>query len=93
MIAHQRALNWVDLFEIALQEHLKTEEIAKLAQQVSSELRSKGRHAEASRVLLEYGRDVKNAVVALSEGAEFAEALRIVGRMLWRISISCHLRS
>lgn len=41
-------------------------------------LKSKGRHAEAGRVLLEYGRNVKAAVYALSEGALFAEALRLV---------------
>lgn len=41
-------------------------------------LQSKGRHADAGRVLLEYGRNVKGAVSALTEGGLFSEALRLV---------------
>ena len=78
MIAHQRALTWQELFEIAMTQQLNAQEIGQLAQNVASALRTKGRHAEAGRVLVEYGRDVKEAVVVLSEGNEFSEAIRIV---------------
>lgn len=78
MIAHQRALTWQELFEIAMTQQLNAQEIGQLAQNVASALRTKGRHAEAGRVLVEYGRDVKEAVVVLSEGSEFSEAIRIV---------------
>lgn len=44
----------------------------------TEDLRGKARHAEAGRVLLEYGRDVKGAVSVLSEGGLFSEALRLV---------------
>lgn len=78
MIAHQKALTWQELFDIAMSQQLNAQEIGQLAQNVASALRTKGRHAEAGRVLVEYGRDVKEAVVVLSEGNEFSEAVRIV---------------
>ena len=37
MIAHQRALTWVELFDIALQEKLTGDEIAQLAENVAGE--------------------------------------------------------
>lgn len=44
-------------------------------------LSSKKRHSEAARVLLDYSKDVRQAVIALVQGNEFSEARRIV---------SCH---
>lgn len=38
MIAHQRALTWVELFDIALQEKLTGDEIAQLADNVAGML-------------------------------------------------------
>lgn len=52
--------------------------ITKLIALYADGLKSKNRWAEAGRVLLEYARDVKGAVEALSSGGDFAEALRIV---------------
>ena len=78
MIAYQRALIWIDLFDIAHQEQMNADEIAQLAQSMSSSLKGKGRHVEAGRVLLDYGRDVRAAVATLCEGSGFSEALRIV---------------
>lgn len=89
MVAHQRALTWVELFEIALKEELSAEEIGTLAQNTAEALKGKGRYAEAGRVLLEYGRDVKGAVAALSEGNDFAEAMRIVSVLLRYALGSC----
>lgn len=87
MAAHQRALTWAELFEIALKEEISAEEIGTLAQNTAESLRSKGRFGEAGRVLLEYGRDVKGAVAALSDGNDFAEAMRIVGLVLKQLMV------
>jgi elongator complex protein 1 len=78
MIAHQRALTWRELFDIAVTEQLSAEELATLAEHVGDALKAKGRHAEAGQVFLDYAKDVKNAVIVLSDGNEFAEAIRIV---------------
>lgn len=39
MVAHQKALTWVELFDIALQEKLSGEEIAQLAERVAGTYR------------------------------------------------------
>lgn len=39
---------------------------------------SKKRFADAARVLLDYAKDVRHAVIALVEGNSFSEARRIV---------------
>jgi len=41
-------------------------------------LASRGRHLEAAQLYLEYTQDVDSAVHAVSSGADFAEAYRIV---------------
>lgn len=40
MVAHQKALTWVELFDIALQEKLTGDEIAKLAENVAGKYRN-----------------------------------------------------
>lgn len=39
MVAHQKALTWAELFDIALQEKLSGDEIARLAENVAGEYR------------------------------------------------------
>jgi elongator complex protein 1 len=46
---------------------------------IVEDLVSKKRHPEAARVLLDYGKDVREAVVALVAGNGFSEARRVVG--------------
>jgi elongator complex protein 1 len=46
------------------------------------DLVSKKRHAEAARVLLDYGKDVREAVIALVGGNAFSEARRVVECLL-----------
>jgi elongator complex protein 1 len=43
------------------------------------DLVSKKRHPEAARVLLDYAKDVREAVAALVAGNGFSEARRLVG--------------
>lgn len=78
MIAHQRALTWRELFNIAINEGLSEDDLATLAENVGDALKAKGRHAEAGRVFLDYAKDVKNAVIVLSDGNDFSEAIRVV---------------
>lgn len=42
------------------------------------DLMSKKRHLEAGQVLLEYAKDVRQAVIAFVEGSHFSEARRVV---------------
>jgi elongator complex protein 1 len=46
--------------------------------EVADHLASRGRRVEASRVLVEYAKDIDAAVDVLCRGAEFAEAYRLV---------------
>lgn len=77
MAAYQLGLHWQELFTLALTERRSGSEIKQLALSVASALRSKRRFADAGRVLLEYARDVEQAVEALVEGALLSEAVRL----------------
>ena len=81
MVAYQRSLAWQQLFHLALVEKRPAGEIKQLAVEVAESLVTHRRHAEAGKVLLEYGRDVEAAVGALVEGNLFADAIRLVS---WR---------
>ncbi|EGO00816.1 hypothetical protein SERLA73DRAFT_50627 [Serpula lacrymans var. lacrymans S7.3] len=78
MVAHERALQWQELFELASREKVQEDELQGMAYRVAEELTSKKRHAEAARVLLDYSKDVRQAVIALVNGNEFSEARRII---------------
>ncbi|KZT69682.1 IkappaB kinase complex, IKAP component [Daedalea quercina L-15889] len=78
MIAHEKALEWQELFEVALQEHLPLDELSSMAYRVADDLAAKKRHMDAARVLLDYAEDVREAVKALVEGSHFSEARRII---------------
>ncbi|KAI0697397.1 IkappaB kinase complex IKAP component [Cerioporus squamosus] len=75
LIAHEKALDWQELFELVGQQNLPTSEIA---YRVADELTSKKRFLEAATVLLDYADDVRQAVIALVEGNHFSEARRII---------------
>lgn len=53
----------------------------------TEDLTSKKRHNEAARVLLDYAKHVRQAVIALVQGNDFSEARRIV-----RVSVSISIR-
>ncbi|KAF9494179.1 Elongator complex protein 1 [Pleurotus eryngii] len=77
LVAYERALEWQELFDIAIQCDAKGEGIKDLAYRVAEELTSKKRHAEAATVLADYAKDTREAVIALVQGNYFAEAKRI----------------
>ncbi|KAH9846478.1 IkappaB kinase complex IKAP component [Lenzites betulinus] len=78
MIAHEKALDWQELFELASLQKLSAEELKDTAYRVSDDLVSKKRTSEAALVLLDYAKDVRAAVIALVEGSHFSEARRIL---------------
>ncbi|KAF5365923.1 hypothetical protein D9758_006686 [Tetrapyrgos nigripes] len=77
MVSYERSLDWQDLFDLALQVGTSEDDILDIGYRVSEELTSKKRHSEAARVLLDYVRDVRTAVITLVQGNEFSEARRI----------------
>ncbi|KAL4265189.1 Elongator complex protein 1 [Pleurotus pulmonarius] len=77
MVAYERALEWQELFDTAILSNVASEGIKDLAYRVAEELTSKKRYAEAATVLVDYAKDVREAVIALVQGNHFAEAKRI----------------
>ncbi|KAG1738258.1 pol II transcription elongation factor [Suillus lakei] len=78
MVSYERALEWQELFELCLKDQLDGDEITEIAYRIADELFSKKRFSESARVLLDYAKDVRQAVNSLAQGNEFAEARRIV---------------
>ncbi|CCM05755.1 uncharacterized protein FIBRA_07987 [Fibroporia radiculosa] len=78
MAAHEKALEWKDLFELAIQESMPSEELISTAYRVADDLSSKKRYADAAQVLLDYAQDVREAIKILVEGSLFSEARRII---------------
>ncbi|KAJ4471530.1 IkappaB kinase complex IKAP component [Lentinula aciculospora] len=80
MVAYEKALEWQELFELALRhpELVNGEDVQDMAYRVSEDLVSKKRFPEAARVILDYTADVRTALIALVQGNEFSEALRII---------------
>ncbi|KAF9529755.1 Elongator complex protein 1 [Crepidotus variabilis] len=78
MIAFEKALEWQELFDLATLESIPKEEIVEMAYRVAEDLASKKRHTEAACVLLDYSKDVREAVIALVSGNAFSEARRII---------------
>ncbi|KIK96350.1 hypothetical protein PAXRUDRAFT_138652 [Paxillus rubicundulus Ve08.2h10] len=78
MVAHERALEWQELFELSTKMTIPEEEVKEIAHRITNELLSKKRYPEAARVFIDYAGDVRQAVIALVQGNEFSEARRIV---------------
>ncbi|EIW80500.1 pol II transcription elongation factor [Coniophora puteana RWD-64-598 SS2] len=78
MVAHERALEWQELFDIAMREDLSTEELQEVAYRISDELIAKKRYADAARVLLDYADDVRQTIGTLVQGNHFSEARRVI---------------
>ncbi|KZV82846.1 IkappaB kinase complex, IKAP component [Exidia glandulosa HHB12029] len=78
MVAYERALNWRELFALAIANGKGAEDVLDMGRRVGDALSSKRRYLDAATVLREYADDVDGAVRALSEGNEFAEAVRII---------------
>ncbi|KAJ6497417.1 pol II transcription elongation factor [Mycena sanguinolenta] len=81
MAAHEKALDWQELFDLAGRTGISQDDISAMGYRVAEDLASKKRHSDAARVLLDYAKDVREAVIALVEGNCFSEARRIVTLM------------
>ncbi|KAF8885990.1 IKI3 family-domain-containing protein [Infundibulicybe gibba] len=77
MVAHEKALEWQELFDIAIRVGMSNENIASTGYRIAEDLTSKKRYSEAARVLLDYAKDVREATVTLVQGNHFSEARRI----------------
>ncbi|TFK50763.1 pol II transcription elongation factor [Heliocybe sulcata] len=78
LVAYEKALEWQELFDLAVSSELPDNEIMDMGWRISEGLTSKKRFAEAATVLLDYVKDVRQAVIALVEGNLFSEARRII---------------
>ncbi|THG94781.1 hypothetical protein EW026_g6757 [Hermanssonia centrifuga] len=82
MLAYEKALDWQELFDIAfslrLQDQISEGDLVATAYSVAEGLSGKKRYQEAARVLLDYGKDVREAVISLVQGNHFSEARRII---------------
>lgn len=78
MAAYERARAWQELFALVTKEKLVSgEELGEMGKRVGEDLVSRKRYFEAGRVLLEYAKDVPEAVSAFVQGNEIAEADRV----------------
>jgi elongator complex protein 1 len=78
MVSYEKALDWQDLFELAVRTETSDEDLVAMGYRVAEDLTSKKRFAEAGRVLLDYAQDVREAIIALVAGNLFSEARRVV---------------
>ncbi|KAJ7799963.1 pol II transcription elongation factor [Mycena olivaceomarginata] len=78
MVVHEKALDWQELFDLAGRTGASQDDITVMGYRVAEDLASKKRYSEAGRVLLDYAKDVREAVIALVQGNRFSEARRIV---------------
>ncbi|KAJ6488261.1 pol II transcription elongation factor [Mycena vitilis] len=78
MVAHEKSLDWQELFDLAGRTSASQEDITAMGYRVAEDLASKKRYSEAGRVLLDYAKDVREAIIALVQGNCFSEARRIV---------------
>ncbi|OCH92072.1 IkappaB kinase complex IKAP component [Obba rivulosa] len=78
MVAHEKALDWQELFELALQTNTSKEDLESIGYSMADELSSKKRYSDAARVFLDYVKDVRRAVIALVQGNLFSEARRVI---------------
>ncbi|KAJ7672113.1 IKI3 family-domain-containing protein [Mycena rosella] len=78
MVAHEKSLDWQELFDLAGRTRASEEDIVAMGYRVAEDLGSRKRYADAARVLLDYAKDTREAVIALVQGNCFSEARRIV---------------
>ncbi|TCD69585.1 hypothetical protein EIP91_007007 [Steccherinum ochraceum] len=78
MIAYEKALDWQEVFEIAVQEQLAAEELSDIGYRIAEDLSAKKRYHDASRVFLDYVKNPRAAIIALVQGNLFSEARRVI---------------
>lgn len=77
MVSYEKCLQWQELFNLAVLENVGEEKLVEMGYRVAEDLVSKKRHSDAGRVLLDYSKDTREAVIAFVQGNMFSEARRI----------------
>ncbi|KAG8994650.1 hypothetical protein FRB94_009752 [Tulasnella sp. JGI-2019a] len=78
MAAYEKQRAWQELFTLAVREGIvNSDELEAMGRRVGEDLASRKRYFEAGCVLLEYAKDVPEAVAAFVQGNELAEAERV----------------
>ncbi|EIW65854.1 hypothetical protein TREMEDRAFT_46085 [Tremella mesenterica DSM 1558] len=75
--AYEKAHAWRELFSLAINQQLSSDEMKSLSERTSEYLASRGRHLEAARILVDHAGDVDTAIEVVCQGGEFAEAQRL----------------
>ncbi|QRV80523.1 Pol II transcription elongation factor [Ceratobasidium sp. AG-Ba] len=78
MFAFEKARMWKELFALAAEINISSEDLVDMGYRVAESLTSHSRYLEAARVYVEYAHDVRAAVSALCRGNDLSEAFRIV---------------
>lgn len=78
MLAYEKALQWQDLFDLAMRTGIPEDDLSDMAYRVAAELASKKRYAEGAQVLFDYSQDDREAIITLVQGSLFSEARRMV---------------
>ncbi|KAG9116362.1 hypothetical protein FRC07_007460, partial [Ceratobasidium sp. 392] len=78
MFAYEKARMWKELFSLAVEADISSEDLTDMGYRVAESLASHARHAEAARVYLDYAHDVPGAVTSLCRGNDLSEAFRII---------------
>jgi len=78
MLAYEKALDWQEVFEIAVQENLSEEDLSETGYRIAEDLSSKKRYQDSARVFIDYVKDPRAAVIVLVQGNFFSEARRVI---------------
>ncbi|KAG8989324.1 hypothetical protein FRB90_002303 [Tulasnella sp. 427] len=76
MIAYEKAYAWQELFTLAAKQGTSFDELVEMGQRIGEDLASRKRYSEAGRVLLDYAKNVEEAITAFAQGGDFPEADR-----------------
>ncbi|KAG8966010.1 hypothetical protein FRC05_002930 [Tulasnella sp. 425] len=76
IIAYEKAYAWQELFALVVKEGRSFDELLQMGQRVGEDLASRKRYSEAGRVLLDYAKNVEEAITAFAQGGDFPEADR-----------------
>ncbi len=103
MIAYEKALEWQQLFDLAIRTDMPEVDVVATAYRIAGtgftgmisygliflieDLAAKKRYLDAGRVLLDYASDVKEGVITLTQGNAFAEARRVVRPLALAVTV------
>ncbi|CAL1531752.1 unnamed protein product [Lymnaea stagnalis] len=90
--AFRSARNWRQVFCMAARLDYSCNRISELAVKVAGELKSAQMYKDAATVYEEYAQDIEEAIVALIQGSQWEESLRLMHRYKRLDLIETHLK-